>query len=540
MTRVVICGTYPTQYNGYSKVLYELVKELSKFPELQIFYFGFQNYGDNKAHEEERALPRNVEVYDAYKNEEPKQKGFGDTLIEAYVKEKDPDIVMVYNDLVVLTSFLDKLHKIEPRKFKIIPYIDLVYQNEKNALIQFVNNHCDAGVFFTKYWEKVAKGQGFVKPSYVMEHGFNRDNHYPIPKRVARAYFNIPDDQFVITNLNRNQPRKRWDICIMAFVKFISNHMDEPIKLIIGTALQGAWDLVDIFVSECRKYGLDPEVAKNHLIMVQNPQHLTDKEVNVLYNVADVGLNTCDGEGFGLCNFEQAAIGIPQLVPAIGGFRDFFDKDTAIMIQPKWSYYVESTRDAVGGEGQICDIEDIVSALEMYYGDSDLRKTIGAKAREKICKNYTWSGMADKLRDVFKEYGPAPAPTPVPVLEAQPQPLPAIAEETASDASSDKNVDLSTVASESVVTRPMPTVIGASSLTEKPKKGLFTELEVIDSDSMKQEAEGEKPVAPQQPEKQGHKDVSEEDSESDEELDVAALMAMQKKINKILKKVVKK
>jgi hypothetical protein len=30
-------------------------------------------------------------------------------------------------------------------------------------------------------------------------------------------------------------------------------------------------------------------------------------------------------EGFGLCNFEHAALGIPQVVPRIGGFLDFFD-----------------------------------------------------------------------------------------------------------------------------------------------------------------------------------------------------------------------
>jgi len=31
---------------------------------------------------------------------------------------------------------------------------------------------------------------------------------------------------------------------------------------------------------------------------------LSDFDINVLYNVADLGINTADGEGFGLCNFE--------------------------------------------------------------------------------------------------------------------------------------------------------------------------------------------------------------------------------------------
>jgi hypothetical protein len=31
-------------------------------------------------------------------------------------------------------------------------------------------------------------------------------------------------------------------------------------------------------------------------------------------------------------NFEGGAMGIPQIVPNIGGFRDFFDKDATILV----------------------------------------------------------------------------------------------------------------------------------------------------------------------------------------------------------------
>lgn len=35
---------------------------------------------------------------------------------------------------------------------------------------------------------------------------------------------------------------------------------------------------------------------------------MNDFDINVLYNVADVGINSADGEGFGLCNFEQGCL----------------------------------------------------------------------------------------------------------------------------------------------------------------------------------------------------------------------------------------
>jgi len=42
------------------------------------------------------------------------------------------------------------------------------------------------------------------------------------------------------------------------------------------------------------------------------------------YIIADIGINTCDGEGFGLCNFEQAGIGIPsKWFPVWAGLSTF-------------------------------------------------------------------------------------------------------------------------------------------------------------------------------------------------------------------------
>jgi hypothetical protein len=43
-----------------------------------------------------------------------------------------------------------------------------------------------------------------------------------------------------------------------------------------------------------------------------------DEDINMFYNVADVGVNSADGEGWGLCNFEQMGVGVPQVVPRGG------------------------------------------------------------------------------------------------------------------------------------------------------------------------------------------------------------------------------
>lgn len=404
MRKVILCGTHPAQYNGYSKVVYELAKYIGNCKDIKLFIFGFQNFYDNNEHKTERKLPDNVEVFDVFKNEEPKNKGFGEKLINDYILKIDPHIVIIYNDLVVINSLIENIKKIPERRFKLIPYIDIVYKNEKNALIRNINAICDGGIMFTKYWKDVIEYQGFTKKTYILEHGFNKHQFYPVPKKLCRKFFNIKETDFIIVNLNRNQPRKRWDICLMSFIKFISKRMEDPIRLMIATSMQGGWDLSDMILSECRKYSISIEDFKKHLIVLQNPQQISDFDINIMYNVGDIGINTCDGEGFGLCNFEQAGVGVPQIVPNIGGFKDFFTKgQNSIVIDPKWTYYCDHSRDFVAGEAEVCDIDDYVKAMEFYYTHQDTIKTHGDAARQNIITNYQWSEKGKILHGIILE-----------------------------------------------------------------------------------------------------------------------------------------
>ncbi len=402
-TKVLLCGTIPSQNNGYSKVVYELSKRLAEYKDIDLHIFGFQSFHSDPNHEAERKLPDNVTVYDVYANEEPKKTGFGDDLIVDYIKSFGPHIVIVYNDLVVLYRLIKKMQEIPEaeKNFKIVPYIDLVYKSEKNALIKFLQDSCDGGIMFTEYWKEIIKGQGFTKPLHVVEHGFDKMGFFPIDKEVARNYFNLDHNDFIILNLNRNQPRKRWDTCFQAFVKFISTHQNDPVKLLVGTAIQGSWDLIDVFVSECRKYGLDPEVAKKHLIIMNNPQALTDKDVNILYNCADVGMNTADGEGYSLCTYEGAAICIPQIVGNVGGIKDCFTIENSFLVEPKWSFYVDNSRDIVGGEAECCDFNDFTQMMEQAYNNKSKLPAFGKKAREIILKKYKWEDKAKQFYDAI-------------------------------------------------------------------------------------------------------------------------------------------
>jgi glycosyltransferase involved in cell wall biosynthesis len=321
---------------------------------------------------------------------------------------------------MILHQIISKLQlckKEDQMDFKIIAYIDQVYLNQKKEFINFINDNADFGMLFTKYWEDCIIEQGLKLPHDYLPHGFNPNIYYPIPKRLVRLHYGISPDDFVILNLNRNQPRKRWDICLKAFAEIVSRYPQEPIKLLIGTATQGAWNLIELFERELKKRNCTLEQGMKHVIILDRPQKVSDEETNILYNVADIGINTCDGEGFGLCNFEQAAIGIPQIVSKLGGFLDFFDEKNSIMPEPKMAYYVDHSRDMVAGEALLCNYIDFVEAIETYYFNKEIREKHSKAARSKILTDYKWQNIADKLHSIIYRVLNKPVPNSINLLE---------------------------------------------------------------------------------------------------------------------------
>jgi hypothetical protein len=73
------------------------------------------------------------------------------------------------------------------------------------------------------------------------------------------------------------------------------------------------------------------------------------------------------------------------------------------IIKPKYSIYSDTSKDAVGGELEMCDINDYVDALEKYYTNRDLILKHGAQSRKDIIENYTWSEKARHFRTIILE-----------------------------------------------------------------------------------------------------------------------------------------
>lgn len=413
--RVLLAGTHPVgQTNGYSRITYNIAKYLGAHNDIQLTIYGFQKFNQTTAGPDARDdIPPNVILHDAYATEEPKRQGFGEKELPDFLKKNPQDVVVIFNDLVVTTNIINNLAESPERKtYKLVSYMDQVTPVQKKQFIEIINKYVDAVIAFTPYWESVLPSIGIRPnmPTYHFPHGFNEKKYYPIPRTLARRYYSLPQDAFIVLNLNRNQPRKRWDHTMMVWSSIVEKHRQtkgaRPIKLLIATAPNGYWDLNEIYENELRKRGIGMDVGKEYIIQLARPQQMGDRDINILYNACDIGLNTCEGEGFGLCQFEHLAMRCPQVAPNIGGFREFLNAGNSILVEPKWSYYIDKERDGIGGYAEIGDLADYVAGIWKYFTNSSLLRTHGARGRREIIQNYAWPVLIDHFREtLFKIAG---------------------------------------------------------------------------------------------------------------------------------------
>ena len=87
--------------------------------------------------------------------------------------------------------------------------------------------------------------------------------------------------------------------------------------------------------------------------------------------------------------------------------KDYLGDDRALLVTPKWHFYVDNSRDQIGGETEVSDPEDIAACILRYYRDEPLRASHAAAAREHVTTSpkYSW----DRLAGVFVDFCQASA-----------------------------------------------------------------------------------------------------------------------------------
>ena len=388
--KFLIYATYPTQTNGYSKVASRFANYLSQFDTIQVYYFGITNFNPSI----QRFVHPRIQLIDVLK-ESPSKDPYGMDLISYKLQIIKPDIIFLYNDILVLTRIFNAL-KGTPKTFQVYTYIDLVYEFENSANISYISSNTDKFFVFSECWRNNLAEMGITKNVYLLEHGLNDDIIYPVDKQEARKALGLNPNDFIILNTNRNTHRKGIDITITAFLIFLKkNNFDINIKLFLNMDFQckTSYDIESLVRTESQRLHMDYMIVWNHIYRFSQGGSAPDHIVNLLYNATDVGINTCYGEGFGLCNFEHGCMGRAQIMTKTGALIDIFKGLPCKQITPVTSINVPLSLDSHGGIWDIGSPVDFAKALQYYYENTTVCENDGKILMQELPKRYNWNNI---------------------------------------------------------------------------------------------------------------------------------------------------
>ena len=104
--KILIVSTHVNQSNGYSKVIYNIIKELVKYPWINIVHFGTQKITNGNIG---RTYPQSVKVIDGTSMEKNKELGFAFQELPDVIHSEKPDMVFIYNDISVVCSYIEEM-----------------------------------------------------------------------------------------------------------------------------------------------------------------------------------------------------------------------------------------------------------------------------------------------------------------------------------------------------------------------------------------------------------------------------------------------
>lgn len=395
--RVLLVSTHVDQTTGYSKVAYNLIQQISTLqPAVKLFHYGFQRHPGRASL---RKVPKGVIGFDAAAMEDPKEEGFGYKQLREFIDTVGPALVIFYNDPLVVARFLEISEYKKEDSFKVWVYIDMLYMGIAQQIMDKIDSSAEKVYAFTNTWKTVYESyfpggcQAVVK---VMGHAADPDVFKPMSNKMGiRRDVNIPDNAIVFLNCNRNTERKRLDLTIGGFIGLLAKDPTKPYYLILATSIDprtGAfYDPRRIFMSEAMVNNIDIAEISDRIVMVDTGGQtvFNDEAINRLYNAADFGINTSDGEGFGLCQLEHLQTGAPQIVTSVGSYE--FLGGCAVVIPATQRLY-HSQGMPLGLFGQVATTEAVTQGMFDAIARRDmLRDAIATKVFP------AWSGVCEEF-----------------------------------------------------------------------------------------------------------------------------------------------
>jgi len=317
-TKVLAYGDYCCS-TGFATVMGNILRELNATGNYEIDVVGI-NY-DGGPYDTEKWPGRVWPAISALRQQGPYGDLHGRQVFLDRLGQGDYDVVFIVQDTFIMLPITPQILEVQrnkPKSFSTIYY----YPFDCAPREEWVR-HCVASYDFPVAYTEYAKNESrkYLGPladkHSVIYHGTNTTDFYPLPnedrKQIRQSLFGPYADRFIISNINRNQGRKDVTRSFMILKELRRRGYEEPF---LYMHMQET-DFGGSILAQATNFGLVPDKD----FTIPNPQQFSAhmgfpvEVVNQIYNISDVYLSTCLGEGWGLSITEAMACKTPIVVP---------------------------------------------------------------------------------------------------------------------------------------------------------------------------------------------------------------------------------
>lgn len=397
--KVLFVGTHPKFGTGYSRVGNKITNYLANIPGVEVLYYATQYWEDQFL--SDIYVDHRIKLFNPENFDPNTYLCLGFNGLKHVIHLEKPDILFIYNDLPVTLNYLEAIpENLLPKQIYL--YLDIVFPWERLLYFKLLKTYKNVHFFtFLDFWRNHLINDLNFKEDRVttLPHGVDFDQFEYIETGKAKKLLGLESDDFLIINMNRNSSRKMYDVNIRAFLDFlIDMDLNPKIKMYFGGDIDRSGvgiHLLETLITECLVRKIDPAIIiENNAIFNSNVTLKSNKDINLIFQAADVGMNTCCGEGFGMIQVEHAYCNKPQIVTDLGVFREtlgpygFYAKPSNVI--------TTSGAECIHGHMYIAHESEFVKHLKYIYEN----KPSTTESKEYIQSKHSWEN-AYKVLDRF-------------------------------------------------------------------------------------------------------------------------------------------
>ncbi len=397
---------------GFATVSSNIKREIKKAygEQVSLDILGINHYGEDYVEED------GTRVFSAKIND-VKNDDFGRYYFLKMVQEGDYDGIFIIQDLGVIHPIIPILESIKQKKkeankklFKSIWYfpVDCHLFATLTRHLEFF----DVVVTYTEFGrDEILKFRPDLKGKIkVVNHGNNPKDFYPLSeeekKKFRKEYFGKNADKLIITNVNRNQPRKDIPNTIFGFIEAKRDWkqnglIKEPFLYLhcmpkdpLGHDLRAI--LMQTQLVEYKDFMLLPKQYEENLLGVDM--------LNGIYNASDIFITTTLGEGWGLTITEAFATKLPVIAPNTTSIKEISGEGSRAYLLETIVPFCSTVDNIIREQSDCWEIGERIIEVSNDLLNKNQKLNDKVEKAYKYVNTLTWEDVCKRWIEYFKIY----------------------------------------------------------------------------------------------------------------------------------------